>query len=121
MQNYRNLKVSAKARALAILVYEVTNEFPRSELYGATDQLRRAARGIELAMAEGCGRDTTRELIRYLTVANGSAQEVECAAEQAIDLRFASPDKLRRVTGLAVEIQKMLCTLIRRLKERCSR
>src|SRR3954468_19371585 len=118
MQNFRNLKVSAKARALAVLVYQVTDDFPRSELYGATDQLRRAARGIELAIAEGCGRDTTRELMRYLIVANGSAQEGECAAEQAIDLRFASADKLEPVIALAVEIQKMLCTLIRRLKAR---
>jgi four helix bundle protein len=118
VQNYHGLKVSAKARELAILVYAVTRDFPRSELYGATDQLRRAARGVGLAIAEGCGRATNRETARYFTIANGSAQEVEFGAEQAIDLEFAPRERLEPVIGLAIELQKMLCTLIKRVHAR---
>jgi four helix bundle protein len=118
VQNYRNLKVSQKARSLVGFVYESTAGFPQDELYGLTKQMRCSARGIGLAIAEGCGRDTTKELIRYLTIANGEAQELECAAEQAIDLKVGSAMALRQIMERAVEIQKMLCSLIRTLKAR---
>src|SRR4051812_44916778 len=118
MENYRRLKVSPKATALTVLVYRVTRDFPREELYGMTSQMRRAAAAIGLAIAEGCGRRSTRELIRYLVIANGEAQEVEYAAALSIELRFAAEAPLREIMAASTEIQKMLCSLISKLKKR---
>jgi four helix bundle protein len=121
VQNYRRLKVMAKVRPLVVAVYAATDEFPRHELYGITSQMRRAAFGSGLAIAEGCGRATTPDLIRFLSYANGSAQEVEYAAEQSIDLGFGDAQKLRAIMRGAQEIQKMLCALIAALRRRLDR
>jgi len=121
MENYRRLKVSAKAKALAVLVYRVTAQFPREELYELTSQARRAACGVGLAIAEGCGRSSTpKDFIRFLRDSASSAQEVEFAADLAIDLGFANEKRLRRVMAAAVEIEKMLASLIRTLEIRNS-
>jgi four helix bundle protein len=120
MENYRRLKVIPKVRALTLLVYRATDVFPRSELYGMTSQMRRAAASIGLAIAEGCGRGTTPDLIRFLHIANASAQELEYAAELSIDLSLGSEAELREVMDRAVEIQKMLGALIRGLTKRQS-
>ena len=120
MENYRRLQVSGKARSLAVFVYRVTAAFPREEQFGMTMQMRKAANGIGLTIAEGCGRGTTPDLIRFLYMANGSAQELEFAAELSLDLQFASNSDLEAVMAGAVEIQKMLRALIAGLKRRNS-
>lgn len=116
MENYRRLKVSGKAKELAILVYRVTAAFPKSEMYGMTSQMRNAAKGVGLTIAEGCGRGTTPDLIRFLHMANGSAQEVEFAADLSIALDFATAMELEPVMEKAVELQKMLRALIAKLR-----
>jgi four helix bundle protein len=118
MQDFRRLDVINKVRPFAVLVYEVTKAFPASEKYGMTAQMRRAVIGIGLAIAEGCGRGTTPDLIRFLTYANGSAEEVEFGAVQSIDLGFASAEALQPVIDGAQLIQKMLCALIAALRRR---
>ena len=118
MENFRRLKVMAKVRPLVVMVYAVTEGFPPSELYGATSQMRRAAFGIGLAISEGCGRGTTPDPIRFLTYANGSAQELEYAALQSVDLKFSTAERLDPVIAGAQEIQKMLCALITALRRR---
>ncbi len=71
MGDFKELNVWKKSHALTIKIYEVTNGFPRSEIYGLCQQLRRAAISIEANLAEGCGRKTDRELIRFASIANG--------------------------------------------------
>jgi four helix bundle protein len=110
--------VSAKVRALLFDVYRVTKNFPRDERYGAVAQMRRAAFGIGLAIAEGCGRATGPDYIRFLTYANGSAQEIECAADQSIDLEFGDRGQLEETMAAAQEVQKILCAMIATLKRR---
>src|SRR4051812_9831620 len=112
MENYRRLKVSSKARDFAVLVYQVTSKFPRAEQFGMTSQMRDAATSIGLNIAEGCGRGTTPDKIRFFTYSNGSAQEAEFAAELSIDLRLAPEQDLRRIMIAAVELRKMLRALV---------
>lgn len=61
----------------AVRIYEVTKSFPSSELYGLTNQLRRAAVSITANIAEGAARNSTKEYIRFLYIALGSASESE--------------------------------------------
>src|SRR5262245_66199935 len=77
MKNFRDLQVWHKALHVALLTYGLTKAFPREELYGLVNQLRRAAVSIPTNIAEGCGRGSDRDLARFLYIAMGSASETE--------------------------------------------
>lgn len=77
MKNYENLSFWEESHQLAIDIYEITKGFPKSELYGLTSQLRRSALSVPTNIAEGCGRESKKELRRYLVMASGSIVEVE--------------------------------------------
>jgi four helix bundle protein len=77
VRQYQDLIVWQKAMELVTGVYRATEEFPRHEIFGLTNQIRRAAVSIPSNIAEGQARDTTREFRRYLAIARGSLQELE--------------------------------------------
>ena len=76
-QDYRDLEVWQKAMQVVKQVYLLTKDFPPSELYGLTSQMRRAAMSIPANIAEGWGRRYTAEFIQFLRQANGSRTELE--------------------------------------------
>src|SRR4051794_7820520 len=88
MQDYRNLKVWEKAHQLTLVIYKVTTQFPKEELYGLTSQVRRACSSIPANVAEGCGRNSDAELARFLQIAMGSASELDYHLLLARDLKF---------------------------------
>lgn len=77
--------------------------------------MRRAAVSIASNIAEGCGRDGERELARYLTIASGSACEVECQILLAGDLEFLSKETCEALDAQVNEIKKMLVVFVQRL------
>ena len=77
MQDFRKLKVWEKSHALALAIYRTTAGFPNSEMYGLTSQIRRCSISIPSNIAEGCGRSTNGDLLRFLDIAMGSAKELE--------------------------------------------
>lgn len=77
MGDFKDLRVWAMSRQLAASIYELTRNFPRSELYGLTSQMRRAAISIGANLAEGSGRHGDKELRRFVDIARGSATELE--------------------------------------------
>ena len=77
MRDFRELKVWEKAHCLALQVYKSTKDFSSDQRFALTVQLRRAAASVPMNIAEGCGRETERELARFLSMAAGSASEVE--------------------------------------------
>lgn len=77
MRDFRGLSIWQKAYQLTLDVYRASRNFPKEELYGLTSQLRRSAASIPANIAEGCGRDGTAELGRFVQIAMGSASEVE--------------------------------------------
>jgi four helix bundle protein len=116
MQDYHKLQVWEKAHQLTLEVYRGTGSFPKSEVFGLTDQMRRAVTSIELNIAEGCGRDGRAELSRFLRMALGSASELECQTEIARDLGYLHRDELAKWLTSVTEIKRMLGGLIRKLK-----
>ncbi len=116
MGDFKELDVWKRSHVLTIKIYEVTNSFPKSEIYGLSQQLRRAAISIEANLAEGCGRKTDRELIRFASIANGSAYEVECELLVASDLGYITSEQLRECTQKVRQVSSMLNGLIRRLQ-----
>jgi four helix bundle protein len=77
LRRYQDLIAWQKAMDLVTRVYEVTGGFPRREMYGLTNQLRRAAVSVPSNIAEGQGRKAGREFLRYLAISRGSLQELE--------------------------------------------
>ncbi len=84
MKTYKELKVWQRVVDLVTLIYQMTKSFPGEERYGLTAQMRRAAVSIPSNIAEGWGRHSTKEYIRFLVVARGSLMELETHSPQPL-------------------------------------
>ena len=115
MGDYRSLRVWRLSHSLALLVYQATRSFPREELYGLTSQMRRCATSIPSNLAEGCGRDTDREIARYARISLGSASELEYQFQLAHDLGLLTADEHLRLTQRVRKIKPMLAKLAAKL------
>ena len=116
MQDFTKLKVWQKAHIFTVNLYKMTNDFPREEKYGLTNQIRRAAISIESNVAEGCGRDSNKELSRFLDIAQGSAYEVRCQLFVARDWQYLPLEKFQLLDEKVTEISKMINSLNQKLK-----
>lgn len=116
MKDFKDLKVWVKAHEVTLAIYESTRNFPRQEIYGLTSQMRRAAASIPANIAEGCGRRSDAELHRFLQIARGSASELEYHLLLARDLNFMSDVEFRRMESRVEEVQRMLTSLVQRLR-----
>ena len=92
INTFRDLIAWQKAKALAVNVYRITSGFSTDERYGLTSQIRRASVSVSANIAEGYGRGTTSEFLRYLRIARGSIAEVDTLVEIATELRLIAPD-----------------------------
>jgi four helix bundle protein len=99
-----------KARALIVRVYEVTQSFPKNEIYGLTAQIRRAAISVPSNIAEGQGRLTCGEFLHFLGIARGSLLELDTQLAVAADLRYLES---AQQTSLSHEIHQVLGLLNR--------
>ncbi|MBK9255850.1 MAG: four helix bundle protein [Saprospiraceae bacterium] len=77
MRDFRKLEVWEQSMQLANIIYEICDEFPKSELYGITQQMQRCAVSIPSNIAEGCSRASEREFSRFIQIALGSSFELE--------------------------------------------
>jgi four helix bundle protein len=92
-------------------VYRVSCGFPRSEIYGLTGQVRRAAVSVPSNIAEGQTRASTKEYLNHVSIAQASLAEVETQLELAVRLKFAGPDELQPVLDECVVLEKQLYKL----------
>jgi len=115
MEDFKDLRVWQKAYELTLAVYRKSAAFPKEEMHGRTSQLRRATMSIGANIAEGCGRRSVPEIRRFLQIARGSANEVECQLLLALDLRFLPLDDFKNLEGMVLEIQRMLASRVQRL------
>jgi four helix bundle protein len=92
-RSYRDLIVWQKAKALALQIYQATEQFPRNEIYGLTSQIRRAAVSVPSNIAEGQGRLTLGEFQHFLGQARGSLLELDTQIAIALDLTYLKPER----------------------------
>lgn len=88
ISGYRNLIVWIEAKNLTVLVYHLTDNFPRSEEFGLSSQMRRAAVSIMSQIAEGWIRRSRKDKLRYIEIAEGSLLELESQGEVVKDVGF---------------------------------
>lgn len=112
------MKVWQKSMTLITDVYAISANFPSNELYGLTSQMRRAACSVALNIAEGYGRQSTKNYIQFLKVSRGSILELETCLFIAINLKYTSANDLDLITNKIEEILKMLNALIKSLKNK---
>jgi four helix bundle protein len=116
MRDFKKLQVWQKSHRLVLEVYGASGAFPESERFGLTSQMRRAAVSIAANLAEGYGRHTDREFLRFVHISSGSATELEYHLLLASDLGYLAEDTQQNLTERVVEVQRMLAGLIRRLR-----
>jgi len=105
-----------KAHALSLLIYKVTESFPKHELYGLVSQIRRAVVSIATNIAEGSGRNSNLDFSRFLQIAYGSASEVEYLIILSSELNYISIDRANKMNEDIQEIKKMLNSLLKKLR-----
>lgn len=77
MSYYKNLHIWIKSMELVNFIYEVTKNFPKDEIFGLTNQIKRAVVSVPSNIAEGAGRNSNQQFIQFLSISNGSLLELE--------------------------------------------
>lgn len=116
VRSFRDLKVWQRAMDLTLVVYRLTQGFPREEVYGLTSQLRRCAVSVPSNIAEGQGRLNTREFKQFLGIARGSNCELQTQLEIARKLGFGDLRLIDEAESLAHEIGRMIFTILGKLR-----
>ena len=113
MRDFRKLEVWKQGIDLVDKIYSITEKFPKTELYGITNQVQRAAVSIPSNIAEGCSRNSSKEFIRYLEISMGSSFELE--TQLIVAQRRKYFDDITIFQELEI-LQKRINTLINSLK-----
>jgi four helix bundle protein len=107
LMRVNQLEIWREAMEIVGVVYQLSNQFPKSEVYGLTSQMRRAAVSIPAHLAEGVGRGGNAELARFAQIAVGSAYELDTLIQLARNLEYVPSTEI-------IPLQARLETLIKR-------
>jgi four helix bundle protein len=117
-RSYRELLVWQKAKALAVHIYQATEQFPKHETYGLTSQVRRAAVSVASNIAEGQGRLTVGEFQHFLGQARGSLLEVDTQIAIALDLNYLKQEKYEELDQQIYQVLGLLNRLMDSLRKK---
>lgn len=118
LKSYKELIVWQKSSQLVKEIFILTNEFPKSELYGLISQIRSAAVAIPSNIAEGYGRKSAKEYAQFYSIAYGSALELETQIIIAKELHFVEKERFIKVEKLLEEILRMLNSMTAKMKKK---
>ncbi|MDB5261397.1 MAG: hypothetical protein JWQ14_678 [Adhaeribacter sp.] len=107
-KQYTALDVWTKSRSLANKIYEITKSFPKEEIFGLTSQMRRAAVSVPSNIAEGCGRQYSKDAIQFFFVARGSLYELETQLYIASDQRYVLPDEAAKCLEEVINCKQLI-------------
>jgi four helix bundle protein len=111
IKSYRDLRVWQSGMDLVVMVYEMSEKFPSKEIYGLTSQVRRAAVSVPSNIAEGHTRESTKEYLHHLSIAQASLAEVETQMEIAFRSNYCTQEELDRFLEHAASLGKQLYSL----------
>lgn len=118
IKNYRDLAVWQRGMEMALLVYQATKAFPDDERFGLTSQLRRAAVSVPANIAEGHARSSTKDYLRFISIAIGSLAETATFIELAGRLNYGNVEELRKIFEMTNDERRMLRALQKSLRRR---
>jgi len=114
MKSCRDLIVWQKSVNIVTDVYKLLNCFPDDEKFGLTSQIKRSSMSISYNIAEGYGRNYTKDYIRFQNIARGSLYEMQTQLQIEINLKFINTEDLKSINDVSKEIEKMLNSLIKK-------
>lgn len=109
MQSFKNLKVWNKSHNLVLQIYKISEQFPRKE--ELTSQMIRAVSSISMNIAEGCGKSSLKEYLRFINISISSTTELEYQIMLSKDLRYIDHILYEELTRHVIEVRKMLLSL----------
>jgi four helix bundle protein len=112
---YKDLKVWQKAHEFALEIYRITKQYPKTEIYGLTAQLRRAALSVPTDIVEGYARKGDKELARFFNIAIGSLAEVEYLLYFSKELNYITQDDYSKVESMRNDAGSLLWSFYRKL------
>ena len=115
---HRKLAAWKQSMDLAIAVYNATKTFPSQEIYGLTNQIRRAVVSVPSNIAEGAARQTKKAFGNFLHIAQGSLSELDTPLELARRLGYLSESSWQELDSRMVQIDKILTGLIRHVSKK---
>lgn len=121
MKTHKDLDVWKKSVLLVTSIYEVTKAFPKDEVYGITNQIRRTAVSIPSNIAEGSARQGDKEFAQFLYISLGGLSELETQLIIANNLKYLTLNDYEFTIDLLEEIRKMLLSLIKFVKKQDSK
>ena len=117
MEGYKDLIVWQKSMKLVSDIYKLTRMLPKEEIYGLTNQMRRAAVSIPSNIAEGYERETKKDFVKFLYIAKSSRAELETQIYICIQENYLTKEQASTVLDLCTEIKRMVSSLIDKYKE----
>ena len=115
MRDFKKYDIWKLSHVFTLKIYELTKLFPKDELYGIVSQIRRASSSIPTNISEGCGRTSDAEFNRFLTIALGSASEVEYLIILSKDLNYIDENSFTELNQEINTIKRKIYTLKQKL------
>jgi four helix bundle protein len=116
MRDFRQLRVWEEAHLLTLNIYQATKNFPKEELFALTNQMRRASASIPTNIAEGCGRETSKDYAHFLQIALGSSFELDYQIFLAKDLKYIDEKIFLELNDKVDKIKRQLAILIKKVR-----
>lgn len=116
MSNFRNLLIWQKSMVLVTKIYTVTNNFPKEEVFGLTSQIKRSAISIPSNIAEGLGRESSQEFLRFLKISIGSLFELQTQLEIAKNIIYLDEETFNNLYEDTRELERMLVSFTNKIK-----
>jgi four helix bundle protein len=118
MSNFRKLIIWQKAMNLITKTYHSTKKFPKEEIFGLTSQIRRCSISIPSNIAEGHGRESNKDYLRFLNISIGSLFELQTQLEIAKNIEYLTEEDFNTLYEDSREVERMLVSFINKIKER---
>ena len=115
---YTNLDVWIESRKLTNIVYNSTKNYPKEEIFGLTNQIRRCAVSVPSNIAEGCGRNTSKETIQLLIISRGSIYELETQLYLSLDQNYIEKEEFESILSQIMLCKKLLNGFINYYKKK---
>ena len=114
-ESFDKLLVWQRAHSLVLKIYEVTNNFPKEEIWGLTSQIRRAAVSVPSNIVKGKARGSRKDFKRFLLVARGSLEEVKYQSLLAKELKYMNEEQYEEITVMIEDVGRLLGGMIKRV------
>jgi four helix bundle protein len=118
MSTFRELLIWQKSMTLVTEIYQLTHFFPKEENYGLTSQIRRCAISIPSNIAEGYGRNGTKDYLKFLNIAIASVFEMQTQIEIAYNLKYINQLQFNKIFEASREVERMMGSFIRKVNDR---